>query len=114
VPPIHTAAPPDWLRRTVLTPLACAPIDTVWPKARRPVTSGSLPPLLVASMFGCSPPTVVLGLLLAPKSTRPEDCWASSPQSSTPTSVFTTYCGIVPPPGEPVAIRKSPIDPSAA
>ncbi|OQB98669.1 MAG: hypothetical protein BWX79_03274 [Alphaproteobacteria bacterium ADurb.Bin100] len=36
------------------------------------------------------------------------------PQSSTPTSVLITYWMMVAPPGEPVPIRKSPIEPSSA
>lgn len=102
------------MRSTVFTPLACAEVETVWPSALSPAISGSFAPPLLVSTFGCSPPIVVVGLLLAPKSISPADCCASSPQSSVPTSVFSTYCGIVPPPGEPVAITKSPFEPSAA
>jgi len=65
-------------------------------------TSGSPAPFEVALMFGCSPPTFVVGLLAAPKSTSDVACCASRPQSRTPTSVLTTYWMIVLPPGDPV------------
>ena len=95
-------------------PLDCGATDTVWPMARSPMTNGSAAPRFADKTFGCSPPTLVVGLLAAPKSTSEVACCASSPQSSAPTSVFTTYWMIVPPPGEPVPITKSPLVPSAA
>src|SRR5256885_4129703 len=89
-------------------PLDCALMDTTWPRARRPLTSGSSLPPLAVLMLGCSPPTLVVGLLAAPKSTIDVACWASRPQSSAPTRVLVTYWMMVLPPGEPVAILKSP------
>ena len=50
----------------------------------------------------------VVALLDAPVFTSEVACCASSPQSSAPTTVFITYWMIAPPPGEPVAITKSP------
>ena len=87
---------------------------TVWPSARRPVISASLALPLLRSTFGCSPPTLVVGLLAAPKATRDVACWASRPQSTKPTMVLVTNWMMVAPPGEPVAMRNSPRVPSAA
>src|SRR5204862_168198 len=80
-------------------PLDCAATDTVWPRPRSPTTSGSPAPLLVAITFGCSPPTLVVGLFAAPKSTIATACCGLRPQSSAPTSVFATYQMIALPPG---------------
>src|SRR6478735_6656804 len=113
-PPCSTDWPLIVGRRMVAIPLDCAETETVWPSARKPVTSGSLAPLLAALTFGCSPPTFVVGELAAPKSTMAVACCASIFQSSAPTSVFTTYWMMVEPPGEPVAIANSPTLPSAA
>ena len=69
VPPCNAGDWPTVTRITVLTPLACADVDTLCPSASSPVISGSFAPLFVVLTFGCSPPIVVVGLLLAPKST---------------------------------------------
>ena len=54
------------------------------------------------------PSTLVVVLLVAPKFTSDVACCAFSFQSTAPTTVFSTYWMMVPPPGEPVAMRKSP------
>src|SRR6476619_4900743 len=59
-------------------------------------------------MLGCSPPTFVLGEFAAPKSTMDTACCGSRPQSSIPTTVFTTNWMITEPPGDPVTAYSGP------
>ena len=106
--------PPPGVLRMVDTPLDCAANDTVCPRLRKPASSGSFRPLLLMSICGLSPPTPVVGLLAAPKFTSDVACCAFRFQSSAPTTVLTTNWMMDAPPGEPVAIRKSPREPSAA
>ena len=67
----------------VATPLDWAAVDTMWPLALRLLTSPA------ASSVVLEPSTPVLALLDAPKLTSDVACWASSRQSSAPTTVST-------------------------
>src|SRR5882724_5409697 len=59
-------------------------------------------------MTGCSPPTLVLGELAAPKSTMDTACCGFRPQSSIPTRVFATNWIITDPPGDPRTAYSGP------
>src|SRR4029450_3592144 len=56
-------------------------------------------------------PTLVFGVFAAPKSTADTACCGSRPQSTIPTTVFTTNWIITEPPGEPNTAYSGPLAP---
>jgi len=69
---------------------------------------------LATSTFGCSPPTPVVALLLAPKLIIEVGLAARHAPVEHATTVLVTNWMMLAPPGEPVPITNSPLLPSAA